>query len=55
MKIKIEFTVEIDPVAWEMEYGTPRNELRESVRSYVKHSALEQFDGLGVALEKGGE
>ena len=55
MKIKIEFTVNIDPHAWELEYGTPRNEIRECVQSYVKHGTLEQFDSLGVALEQGDE
>jgi len=55
MKIKIEFTVDVDPDAWELNYGTPRSELREAVRSYVRYGVLEQFDGLGVASKEGGE
>lgn len=35
MKIRVELTVEIDPDAWEMTYGTPRDELRQDVKTYV--------------------
>ena len=53
MKVKIEFTVDIDQEAWELNYGTPRSQIRDDVRSYVEHGVNTQFEGLGVLAERG--
>ena len=54
MKIKIEFTVDVDPEAWELNYGTSRNEIRNDVKGYVENIVLGQLDVVGV-LAEGGE
>ena len=48
MKIKIEFTVDVDPDAWELNYGTNRNEVRDDVKGYIRNIALRQLDFVGV-------
>ena len=53
MKIKIEFTVDVDPDAWELNYGTNRNEVRDDVKGYIKNIALSQLDVVGVLAEGG--
>tara|TARA_Y100000361_G_scaffold31462_1_gene26330 strand:+ start:293 stop:529 length:237 start_codon:yes stop_codon:yes gene_type:complete len=54
MKIKIEFTVDVDPEAWELNYGTGRNEIRNDVKGYVENIVFGQLDVVGV-LAEGGE
>ncbi len=54
MKIKIDFTVDVDPDAWELNYGTPRSEIRDNVKDYVLNIVLGQLDVVGV-LAEGGE
>jgi len=51
MKIKIEFTVDVDPEAWELNYGTSRNEIRDNVKDYVLNIVLHQLDVVGVLAE----
>ena len=53
MKIKIEFTVNVDPDAWELNYGTGRNEIRDDVKGYVQNIVLGQLDVVGVLVEGG--
>ena len=53
MKIKIEFTVDVDVDAWELNYGTNRNEVRDDVKGYIKNIALSQLDVVGVLAEGG--
>ena len=53
MKIKIEFTVDVNPDAWELNYGTNRNEVRDDVKGYIKNIALSQLDVVGVLAEGG--
>jgi len=53
MKIKIEFTVDVDPEAWELNYGTGRNEIRNDVKGYVENIVLDQLDVVGVLAEGG--
>lgn len=48
MKVRVTFTVDIDPDAWEAEYGVPRAELREDVNSHIEGSVLAHFDSLGL-------
>ena len=53
MKIKIEFTVDVDVDAWDLNYGTNRNEVRDDVKGYIKNIALSQLDVVGVLAEGG--
>jgi len=39
MKIKIDFTVEVDQEAWALEYGIPPAEVRRDVRQYIEDGA----------------
>ena len=54
MENKIEFTVDVDPEAWELNYGTGRNEIRNDVKGYVENIVFGQLDVVGV-LAEGGE
>lgn len=49
MKVKIQFTVDIDPEAWEREYS-PSVSVRQDVNDYVRNSVLAHLDDnrLGV-------
>lgn len=41
MKIRIDVTLDVDPEAWELEYGTALEDLREDVREYMIHEMRE--------------
>jgi len=45
MKVKVSFTVDIDPQAWEENYGVgpDRAAIREDVRTYVINGAVDQL------------
>tara|TARA_A100000172_G_scaffold80712_1_gene71067 strand:+ start:3640 stop:3804 length:165 start_codon:yes stop_codon:yes gene_type:complete len=53
MKIKIEFTVDIDVDEWVLRYGTEHNEIRKDVKGKVREGVYEHFDSLGVLAERG--
>ena len=48
MKVKIEFTVDINLPAWCENYGIDPNEVRNDVKQYVQYGAIEQLDSVGV-------
>lgn len=48
MKVRVEFTVDIDPAAWEAEYGVSRLDVRNDVRDYIKQGAHSHLSLLGV-------
>lgn len=48
MKVRVEFTVDIDPEAWEMNYGVPRSEQREDIRNYCEQGMRDQLREVGV-------
>ena len=48
MKVKVSFTIEIDADAWELNYGTPRQDIREDVKNYAESAVIEQFAAVGV-------
>lgn len=55
MRVRVTLTVDVDPDAWEMTYGTPRFELREDVREYVREhvqgsAAADEGAILGVRM-----
>lgn len=55
MKIKVSFTVEIDPSVWTLNYGIEGAEdIRADVRTYLEETALNQLDAVGVLMPKKG-
>jgi hypothetical protein len=50
MKVKITLTVDIDPVAWDLNYytGTGAKEIREDVKSHIEGSILGHLEDLGL-------
>jgi hypothetical protein len=54
VKVKVEFTLDIDPEAWEMAYGiSGAKAIREDVKQYAATVAYEQFNSTGLILKKG--
>ena len=52
MKIKINFTVDVDVDAWCLAYGVEPSEVREDVRCYIEFGTHDQFDGLDLLVKK---
>lgn len=50
MKVRIEFTVDIDVDAWMLDYGIDRGEVNADVKKYVKYGVMEHLAGLGVLV-----
>jgi len=48
MKVRVSFTVEIDPAKWEQVYGTNRENIRGDVQQYAASIVWAQFDENGV-------
>ena len=53
MKVKIEFTVEIDPDAWILNYGCEPHQVRDDVKSYCQYGVFGQLENVGVLKETG--
>lgn len=51
MKIKINFTIDVDPEAWCLAYGDEPTQVREAVKSYIEYGALAQFEGLELLVK----
>jgi hypothetical protein len=49
MKVRVTLTVEVDPAAWQLAYGTETEDLREDVRNYIAGSVEES-----AAAQEGG-
>jgi hypothetical protein len=41
MKIRVTLTIEVDPEAWTLAYGTEPEDLREDVKTYVLGTVAE--------------
>jgi len=53
MKVKIEFTVEIDPESWTMNYGVEgAAAIREDVKEYCYHTIQDQLAMVGVRKDQ---
>lgn len=52
MKVKIEFTVDIDPKAWVEEFATERSEVRRDVKDFVRGEVMEDLNDRGVLNRK---
>jgi hypothetical protein len=48
MKVKIEFTVDIKPEDWVLNYGVEKNDIRNDVKGYCENIVLSQLDFVGV-------
>jgi hypothetical protein len=50
IKVKVEFTIEVNPHAWSLNYGTEQtvSAIRTDVRKHIEHSVHAQFDDLGL-------
>jgi len=46
MKVRVSFTLDIDPDAWMLTYGVERSEVRRDVAEYVEQSALAHLQEL---------
>jgi hypothetical protein len=44
MKIKINFTLDVDPDSWAREYDIEKSEVRDDVKMYVKNGMLAHFE-----------
>ena len=55
MKVRIEFTVDIDHEAWALAYGydsTDKTAIREDVKNYVSQGSIAHLEGLGFLREQ---
>jgi hypothetical protein len=48
MKIRISFTVDIDPEVWALEYGLDPSEVRADVQTYIAESVRGELDSRGM-------
>ena len=51
MKIRISFTLDIDPDAWALEYGIAKSEVREDVQTYISESTHSEMSGRGLTVD----
>jgi len=53
MKVRVSFTVDIDPEVWEMTYGISGfKAIREDVKEAVYHATIAHLHEIGVLPEK---
>lgn len=53
MKVHVSFTVDIDPDAWQRDFGvTSPSEVRQDVRIYVENGARDHLRELGLLHEE---
>lgn len=50
MKVKVEFTIDIDADAWAEEYGIDRSAVREDVKDKLATDAVMQTADLGLLV-----
>lgn len=50
MKVKVSFTVDVDPDAWDLNFGTGTDAatVRDDARRYVENGAVDQLRDLGL-------
>lgn len=51
MKVRINFTIDVDPEAWSLNYGVPREAMREDAQAYVENLVTEHMRDLGLLSE----
>jgi hypothetical protein len=50
MKVKIEFTIDIDQDTWQQEYGIAREDVREDVKTYVINGSMDHLREMGLLV-----
>jgi hypothetical protein len=55
MKVRVSFTIDIDPEAWDTNFGTGREAkaVRADVQTYVENGARDLLRDLGLLQEQG--
>jgi hypothetical protein len=54
MKINVNFTVDIDPESWELNYGisaSDKKAIRDDVREALKHAMYGHLESIGVTYK----
>lgn len=54
MKVRVAFTIDVDPQAWEANYGVPASDpgaIRRDVQTYVENGARDHMRDLGLLKE----
>jgi len=51
MKVKVSFTIDIDPDVWIENYGCEKKDVRQDVIDYVYHGTYTQFEDMGYLIE----
>ncbi|MCA2247567.1 hypothetical protein JF729_07120 [Mycobacterium intracellulare] len=51
MKVRVSFTINVDPDAWMQEYGADRSDIRHDVQRHLEHDARAQLNSLGLLSE----
>lgn len=50
MRVRVDFTVDIDPDAWRVEYGA--EDVRSDVRTYIENAVRTHLEVMGVLKEE---
>lgn len=48
MKVRVAFTIDVDPATWSAEYGIEPAEVRRDVQDHAEQSIRAHFDSVGV-------
>jgi len=52
MKVRLDFTVDIDATAWIENYGVEAQEVREDVKRYIQYIVIGQLDVMDALTEE---
>ena len=53
MKVRLDFTVDIDATAWINNYGCEAQEVRDDVKRYIKYIVIGQLDVMDALTNEG--
>jgi hypothetical protein len=51
MKIKVTFTLDVDPASWQENYGTDPKDIRKDVQNYFSVGADMQLESIGCKAQ----
>jgi BMFP domain-containing protein YqiC len=51
MKVRVRFTVDVDPARWAEEYRVARSEVRRDVQQHVESYAVAQLDSMDLLAD----
>jgi len=49
VKVRVTFTVDVDPDAWSREYGVPRADVRKDINEWAMYGLRAHIADLGLA------